>query len=142
MVVYKGQMENDESLIFIGDKTEKMEVITHTVNDTKMAEIISEDIVLMTTEDGLDLLGNFYYQGFDKIILHKENITPDFFDLKNGIAGEVLQKFAQYRVPLAIVGDFSDIQSKSLKDFIYESNNGKHINFAGSLSEALDFLSK
>lgn len=119
-----------------------MKIETHNINNTKIAEIIADNIVLRTTEDGLDLLGNLYYQGFDKIILHEKNITPDFLDLKNGIAGEILQKFAQYRVPLAIVGDFSKKRSKSVNDFIFESNKGKHINFAHSLPEALNALTK
>ncbi|MBB4108994.1 DUF4180 domain-containing protein [Pedobacter zeae] len=114
-----------------------MKIETHTVNNINIAEIISEEMIINNAEDGLDLLGNLYYQGFDKIIIDKKNITPDFFDLKNGIAGEILQKFSNYRVSLAIVGDFSAYQSKSIKDFIYESNNGKHINFLASTAGAL-----
>ncbi|RUA16240.1 MAG: DUF4180 domain-containing protein, partial [Flavobacteriia bacterium] len=53
----------------------------------------------------------------------------------------ILQKFAQYGMPLAIVGDFSKFESKSLNDFIFESNKGKHINFAISKSEAIKALS-
>lgn len=71
-----------------------------------------------------------------------KNITPYFFDLKNGIAGEILQKFSQYGLPLAIIGDFSKNESKRVNDFIYESNKGKQINFATSLSEALNSLTK
>ncbi len=115
-----------------------MTIETHHTNNIKIAEIISDDIVLRSVEDGLDLLGNLYYQGFDKIFIHEKNITADFFDLKTKLAGEVLQKFAQYRMPLTIIGDFSKSESKSLTDFIYESNNGRQINFVGSLSEALN----
>lgn len=117
-----------------------MKIELHTVNDTQIAEVISEEVIINHAEDGLDLLGNLYYQGFDKIIIHEQNITPAFFDLKNGIAGEILQKFSNYRVSLAIIGDFSPYQNKSIKDFIYESNKGKHINFLGSTAEALTKL--
>jgi len=58
------------------------------------------------------------------------------------LAGEILQKFSNYRVRLAIVGDFSTFTSKSIKDFIYESNKGRHINFVSSLDEAIKVLSK
>ncbi|MET4084112.1 hypothetical protein ABIB40_004086 [Pedobacter sp. UYP30] len=112
-----------------------MNIETHNGNNIKIAEIISEEIILRTTEDGLQLLGDLYYQGFDRIIIHEKNITPDFFDLKNGIAGDILQKFAQYRMQLTIVGDFSKYTSKSLKDFIYESNKGNQINFLSSTKE-------
>jgi Domain of unknown function (DUF4180) len=118
-----------------------MEIVAHNLNNTKIAEITSDETIIITTEDGLDLLGNIYYQGFDGIVLHEKNFTPDFFDLKNGIAGEILQKFSTYRVQLVIVGDFSKYTSKSLTDFIYETNKGRHINFVSSISDALKILS-
>lgn len=117
-----------------------MKIKTHDINETKIAELISEDTLINNIEDGLDLLGNLYYQDFDKIIIYDKNITPDFFELKNGIAGEILQKFSNYRVCLAIVGDFSKYTSKSVIDFIYESNKGRQINFVTSQSEAIKIL--
>ena len=114
-----------------------MEIKTHNIDNTKVAEIITDKVILRSTEDGLDLLGNLYYQGFDKIIIHEKNITPEFFDLKTKIAGEILQKFAQYQMPLIIVGDFSKYKSKSLNDFIFESNKSKQINFIKDLSNIL-----
>lgn len=119
----------------------KMKIEVHHINEVKIAEITSVETMISTTEDGVNLLGNLYYQGFDRIVLHEKNITPDFFDLKNGIAGEILQKFSTYRVRLAIVGDFSKYTSKSLTDFMYESNKGRQINFVNATSEALKILS-
>lgn len=119
-----------------------MKIETHNIKDTKIAEVISEANVINKVEDGIDLLGNLYYQGFDRIIIYEKNITPVFFDLKTGIAGEILQKFSNYRVQLAIVGDFSKYNSKSLNNFIYESNKGRLINFVSTLSEALGVLSE
>lgn len=114
-----------------------MEIKTHNIDNAKVAEIITDKVILRSTEDGLDLLGNLYYQGFDKIIIHKKNITPEFFDLRTKIAGEILQKFAQYQMPLIIVGDFSKYKSKSLNDFIFESNKSQQINFIKDLSNIL-----
>lgn len=124
-----------------GKVKRKMKIETHNINDIKIAEITSDETIITTSQDGLDLLGNLYYQGFDRIVLNEKNITPNFFDLKTGIAGEILQKFSTYRVRLAIVGDFSKYTSKSLTDFIYESNKGRHINFINSTTEALRILS-
>lgn len=118
-----------------------MKIETHHINNTKIAEIISTDTIIKKAEDGLDLLGNLYYQDFDKIIIHQHNITPDFFDLKTGIAGEILQKFSNYRVHLAIVGNFTHYTSKSINDFIFESNKAGQINFVNSTEEAINKLS-
>ncbi|GAB3274475.1 DUF4180 domain-containing protein [Larkinella harenae] len=119
-----------------------MQIETHPTNGQKTAEVISDTIVISSAEEGLDLLGNLYYQGFDNIVVYEKNITPTFFDLKTGIAGEILQKFSNYRVRMAIVGDFAPYQSKSMRDFIVESNRAGHINFVASLDEALERLSR
>ena len=114
-----------------------MEIKIHTIDDRKIAEIISDNIVLQTVEDAVDLIGNMSYQGFDKLIIHEENIISDFFELKNKIAGNILQKFSQYSMPLAIIGDFEKYESKSLNDFIFESNKGKQINFVTTVEDGL-----
>lgn len=119
-----------------------MIIQTHHTNNIKIAEVISSTIVIKNSSDGLDLLVGLYYDDFDRIIIHAKNITPNFFDLKNGLAGEILQKFSNYRVRLAIVGDFSIYHSQSLKEFIFESNKNKKINFVSSQSEALKALSE
>ncbi|MFZ4928889.1 DUF4180 domain-containing protein [Chryseobacterium sp. Mn2064] len=114
-----------------------MVINSHEINDTKIAEIISEEMLIQSVQDGWDLMGNIYYQGFDKVILYEKNIVPEFFDLKTKMAGEILQKFSNYRINLAIVGNFSQYESKSLKDFIFESNKTKHVNFVETLERAL-----
>ncbi|WP_244554594.1 DUF4180 domain-containing protein [Pontibacter indicus] len=123
-------------------RADKMKIVTHTIDDIRIAEVVSADRVIHGVEDGIDLLGNIYYQDFDRVILHEQNITPDFFELKNGMAGEILQKFANYRVRLAIVGDFSKYNRQSVQDFIRESNKGRQVNFVSSLAEAVCKLSQ
>jgi hypothetical protein len=65
---------------------------------------------------------------------------PQFFQLRTGLAGEILQKFTNYRFVVAIVGDFDVYDSKSLRDFIYECNQGKQVFFAKDQQSALDRL--
>lgn len=113
----------------------------HPIGNSGIAEVAASKVFVNSAEDGLDLIGNVYYQGFEKVIIYQENLSPDFFDLKTGMAGEILQKFSNYRVRLAIVGDFSVYTSNSLQDFIRESNTGKLVNFLSSKEEAIDRLS-
>jgi hypothetical protein len=117
-----------------------MKIQTHQSPDTKIAEVLSESIIISTVEDALNLMADLYYQNYDTIILHEATIAPTFFDLKTGIAGEILQKFSNYRMRLAIVGNFATYNSKSLNDFIFESNKNKQINFVGSIEEALQLF--
>lgn len=119
-----------------------MIIQSHEINNIKIAELVSDDIIIQSAADGLDLMGNIYYQGFDTLILHEKNIVPEFFDLKTKMAGDILQKFSNYRIGLTIVGDFDKYESKSLKDFIFESNKTKHVNFVNTLEDALNNFSK
>jgi Domain of unknown function (DUF4180) len=113
-------------------------IIYHTKSDgMKVAEILPGREKISDPEEILALMVEAGYNGCDKLILHRENLSDDFFDLKTGVAGEILQKFSNYRMRLAILGDFSGIKSKSLGDFIRESNNRGIITFVGSISEAL-----
>ncbi|HVI44234.1 MAG TPA: DUF4180 domain-containing protein [Chitinophaga sp.] len=115
-----------------------MTIVTHQAGNKRIAEIISETILMNNAEEALQLIVDLTYQDYDLIIIHEKNITPEFFDLKTGIAGEILQKFSNYRAHLTIVGEFTKYPGKSIRDFIYESNKGRHINFLESLDVALE----
>lgn len=118
-----------------------MELRIISKDGTSIAEIIANNIVINETQDALDLIADCDYNGARKIILNEKNISPAFFDLKTGLAGEILQKFSNYKIQLAIVGEFTKYSSKSLHDFIYESNKLGLINFVSTTNEAIDKLS-
>ena len=72
---------NEHSAIVKGDSAIKTTKNKAQIRiNTKIAEIITDNIVLKTTGDGLDLLWNLYCLGFDKMIIHKKNVTPGFFN--------------------------------------------------------------
>lgn len=119
-----------------------MQLLTHSLGPITIAELSGEPVLIASTQDAVDLLGNLYYQGLDRVILHEKHLSADFFDLKNGIAGDILQKFSNYRIRLAIVGDFEKYDSKSVRDFIRESNRGRQLNFVSTLEKAIEALAK
>lgn len=119
-----------------------MNIKTHKLGERNLAEVISDAILINNADEGLQLLADLYYQDFDSIIIHEYNITPEFFDLKTGLAGEILQKFSNYRVRLAIVGEFGKYQGKSIRDFIFESNKGKLVNFLPTIEEAKERMAR
>ena len=97
--------------------------------------------ILNSVQDVLDIMATTQYEGgCDAVILYKESLPEAFFDLKTRFAGEILQKFSNYRMRLAIVGDFSGYTSKALRDFIYECNAGNRIFWATSEEEAIKML--
>lgn len=108
-----------------------------------IAVIKSNEIIIKDVQSAIDFIMTVKYEtGCNKIALDKDAIVEDFFILSKGLAGEILQKFVNYQTKFAIYGDNSKYTSKPLKDFIYESNNGKDIFFAKNEDEAIDMLSR
>jgi len=99
-----------------------------TNNNSIIAELTDNKFSINVTQDALDLMGNLGSSDCTKIIIQERNLHKDFFNLKTGLAGDILQKFSNYRVKLAIIGDFSKYKSKSLQDFIRECNKGNMTN--------------
>jgi len=118
-----------------------MIIIIHGKDREKIAQVVSDEIIIGKEQDALDLMVHPQLQGARKIIIEQKNIVPDFFDLSTRIAGNILQKFVTYRIKLAIVGDFKKVASESLKAFIYESNRGNEIFFVEDIETAISKLS-
>lgn len=107
-----------------------------------IAELTSREVALRSAQDALDLFGSFYPQHVDGVIVYEANLSPEFFQLQTRLAGDILQKFVNYGVRVAIVGDFAKYESKALADFIRESNRGRQIFFVATAAEALDKLAQ
>ncbi|WOO37597.1 GNAT family N-acetyltransferase [Anaerocolumna sp. AGMB13020] len=116
-----------------------MEITTIRRNSLLIAFVQEKEIVIKDIQSALDLLATVWYEtGSNYLIITKESITEDFFVLSTRLAGEILQKFINYNIKVAITGDYSGYTSKPLKDFIYECNNGKDIFFLSTIEEAID----
>ena len=114
---------------------------TNIVRD--IAIVNSNEVVINDVQSAIDFIMTIKYEtNCSKIALNKSAIIEDFFILSKGLAGEILQKFINYQIKFAIIGDYSKYTSKPLKDFIYESNKGKDIFFVGSEDEAIKMLTK
>lgn len=113
-----------------------MEHRTHEVEGLQVVELIGNTVVLRSVQSALDMIASLGLFGGGKLIIHKEQIAPEFFDLSTRLAGDILQKFVTYQVRLAIVGDFTET-SDSLSAFMYESNRQGHIFFLADTPAAL-----
>lgn len=110
-------------------------------SQTSAAIYMAQDgFLLSQVEDMVDLLGNAEYQGFSCILIHQKDLDPNFFDLKTGLAGEMLQKCSNYRKKIGIIGNFGEFKSNALRDFIRECNRHRQIVFAPDSEAALALL--
>lgn len=112
------------------------------VGGISVAVLGGGEVLITGGQSALDLMADIdYHHDCQRVALPKECFLDDFFRLSTGVAGEVLQKFSNYRFKLAVIGDFSGYTSKPLRDFIGECNRGNCVFFVGSEAEAIARLS-
>lgn len=101
--------------------------------------VAAEGAPIAQPQDALDLIGDAFGRSADVIAVPVQRLDESFFRLRSGLAGEIMQKFVNYHVRLAVVGDISAhvTASDALRDLVRESNEGRHVWFVPDL-DALD----
>lgn len=75
----------------------------------------------------VDLIGEALHRGAELVVVPASRLPDEFFTLRTGQAGEIVQKFVNYRLRLVVVGDLSDrvAVSPTLRAFVNEANRGR-----------------
>jgi len=110
-------------------------------NGIRVIHVTSTDSPIRERGDALDLMfgcGAGVDGARADLAVDESCFHPDFFRLKSGVAGEILQMFVNYRRRMAIIGDFSKFPSDNLRAFIAECNRGRHIFFVPGLEAAFE----
>lgn len=97
------------------------------------------DIFLGSHAAIADVLGRCFGSG--GLILTERDVAPDFFVLSTGLAGELFQKFTNYRVPLAIVVSDFGRYGERFAELAREHAAHHAIRFVHVLDEAKGWLS-
>ena len=103
-----------------------------TQNGLTLLELDATGPLLASEQDALDLIGETYGTDADIIVVPLARLDPEFFALRNGLAGAFFQKLQNYRKRLVVLGDIAEqiAASKSLHDFVHETNRVGHHLFA------------
>lgn len=82
-----------------------------------------------------DIIGDLFGSGARVVAIPVERLGEGFLTLSTRIAGGVIQKFVNYGFQVAFVGDVSEAvaASDALRDFVRESNRGRHVWFVADL---------
>jgi len=74
------------------------------------------------------------------LILDEKQLAPAFFDLRSGLAGEVLQKFTNYRARLAILVADPEAYGGRFSELIHEHRTHRLVRFFASEQLARQWL--
>jgi hypothetical protein len=107
------------------------------IGDMRVLECAVDGPVLARAGDVSDFISAAWEHDATLVAIPVQRLGEDFFRLRTGLAGEAIQKFVNYRIRLAVVGDITGFtgDSAALRDFISESNRGQHVWFVSDLAE-------
>jgi hypothetical protein len=94
--------------------------------------LISDDhTIVRDAEGGRALIEAALGERATLIAVPASVLDDEFFRLRSGLAGEILQKAVNYRLKFAVIGDVSAHvnASDALRDLVTESNRGRSIFF-------------
>jgi hypothetical protein len=94
--------------------------------------VVIDDAGPPIDDGGRGLVEDALNEGASVVVVPAARLGREFFNLRSGVAGEMLQKLVNYRLALAIVGDVSAYvaESAALRDFIIECDRGHDVIFA------------
>ena len=74
------------------------------------------------------------------LILTEQDVTPAFFDLRSGLAGELFQKFTNYQLRLALVVPDPAAYGRRFSELAYEHRTHNLIRIVPSMATAVGWL--
>lgn len=105
--------------------------------------------IIIAAESGLgirfmsdisDLIGATF--GADGLLLIENDLSPEFFDLRTGLAGEAFQKFSNYKLKVALVIPNPQVYGKRFSELAYEHTSHNMIRFFKAETEARAWLNR
>jgi hypothetical protein len=97
--------------------------------------VVGPEDVIVDGRGARDLVGEAFITGASMVAVPVERLEPAFWDLRSGVAGDVLQVSATYRIRFAIVGEVPEpaAYSNAFAALVRESNAGTQHWFVPSL---------
>ena len=110
---------------------------SYTVHGVRILEYSAEGPLLDNDRAAMDIIGNASSSSAELVVIPIERFSLDFFQLRTRLAGDLLQRFVNYRLRLAIIGDLSKplAESQALQALVRESNRGAQIWFLPTIDE-------
>jgi len=100
----------------------------------------SAEVPLGKEQDAADLIGACYGYDVWLLMLHAEALSDDFFQLRTGLAGAVLQKLMNYRIRTALVIPDELAGQGRFKEWVAETNQGSQLRVFPNADDAETWL--
>jgi len=108
--------------------------------DAVYVEVFPCGHTLGSNLDANNLIGLYMENHADRIMVHKDVFSENFFKLRTGVAGVFLQKFVNYSIKAAILYEARGLRGSTVLEMMAEVNQGDQIRFFEDEEEAREWL--
>lgn len=106
----------------------------------KYIEVISAQSPLSSEQDAVDLIALCKENDLDLLLLHSQALSEDFFKLRTGVAGQMIQKWITYHLKTAAVIPNELVNQGRFKEMALETNKSNHFRIFETRDEAEKWL--
>ncbi len=105
-------------------------------------ECFSDGQLLENDKDFLDIISVCGEHLCARLLVHAALLPDEFYDLKTGLAGELLQKLVNYRINAAFIVEAEKAGKGRFNEMMIETNRGWQFFFCHKRDAAVDWLIK
>lgn len=113
-----------------------MESVLKSVGGINYIDLTESNSRIDQEGDLNDLLSLCYYHNSNLLLLSEKNLSSEFFNLRSGLAGAAMQKFANYQARVAILLPANAEQSTRFNELMYEMSSSNHFRFYDNREDA------
>jgi len=117
-----------------------METQWITEQNRSFVECLPDGGLITSEQDALDLVGICGEHRTFALLLHETNLNEDFYDLRTGLAGAVLQKLFNYSIRVAAVLPLERSTRGRFGEMVLESNRGRQFRVFTTREAAVQWL--
>ena len=99
--------------------------------------VLPDDGAPVTPRVARDVIGDAFAVGAQTVVIPVGRLDAAFFDLRTGVAGDIVQAFVNYQLRLVVLGPLppAATTSGSFTAFVREANRGTQISFVQTEEE-------
>ena len=117
-----------------------MDAIVTEKNGKKYIEGVKGRMLIASERDAVDLAGVCGSARVPRILLYDDNLSDAFFNLATCVAGNVLQKFINYRIRVAALIPEERVGDGRFSEMVRETNRGNDFRVFQDREKAIDWL--
>src|SRR6187549_232083 len=99
--------------------------------------VLPDEGAPITPRVARDVIGDAFSVDARTVVIPVERLDAAFFDLRTGVAGDIVQAFVNYQLRLVVLGSLppAAMTSSSFGGFVGEANRGTQVWFVETAAE-------